>query len=202
MAYSRRPVSSDLRFKLSPSRADASFSPDLGPVQRWQHAGRILEPTRAKGGLRARAMEESVLDALTLRRVLSPLQRQAGLRLRADFLAAGMGAHLAASYNPASVVFSVDGAFRDRSDREEEAYQRWRIAVKAVGGALVDVIVSVACCDEAPAPEHEAFLKIGLAKLVLHYGLSGLDEDVDEAPAGQMALLGEDEGAGSRRLLH
>ncbi len=195
MVRYRRPVSSDLRFKIP------AASGDLGPLERWQHAGRMLEPIKhnLQGGVHARTIEESVLDVLHIKKAITSLQRHAALRLRADFLAAGMGAHLVASYNPAPLGFSISSAFRDRSEKQEEAYQRWRVAVKSVSGALIDVVVSTACCDEMPAPEHEAFLKVGLAKLVLHYGLSGLDEDVDEATAWQVGGGGD---LAHRRLLH
>ncbi len=195
MAHDRRPVSSDLRFTIPAASAD------LGPHERWQHAGRMLEPIKhnLQGGVHARTVEESVLDVLHIKKAITSLQRHAALRLRADFLAAGMGAHLVASYNPAPLGFSIDASFRDRSDKQEEAYQRWRVAVKSVSGALIDVVVGAACCDEMPAPEKEAFLKVGLAKLVLHYGLSGLDEDIDKASTWQVGSGGD---LAHHRLLH
>jgi len=144
---------------------------DHGPIERWRHSGRTLEPTERAGVLAARALEESVLDVLVLRGAIEENQREAALRLRLDFQRAGLQARLSFSYNPARRQFSPFGPWDERTDAEEAAYQRWRNALRAVGKRHNDAVVTAACFDIAPAPERMDALREGLKKLAKWYGM-------------------------------
>jgi len=165
MGIRREPVSTDRRYRSN------RFLSDYGPEERWRHSGRILEPTERAGVMAARALEEHVLDVLTLRRFISNTQREAALRLKADFRAAGLEVRLIGSYNPARTSFSPFGSWNERTDAEEAAYQRWRNAVRSMGNAYHDTVISVACYDLMPGVEQMTRLNKGLGRLVKWYRL-------------------------------
>ncbi|MDD2326466.1 MAG: DUF6456 domain-containing protein [Alphaproteobacteria bacterium] len=142
---------------------------DSGPSQLWQHTGRMLVRTDGEQTLVSRVTEEKVLDVLFYRGVVSPRMRAAGLRLHADFIAADMQPHASGSYNPAHVSGASYGLWHERSDAQEEAYTRWRTAVRAVGQLCSDVVISVACYDLRPDDNHVPLLQVGLAKLAQEY---------------------------------
>lgn len=157
---------------------------DHGPEERWRHSGRLLELTDKAGVWAARALETDILDKLVLANVIADRHKNAALRLRADFQAAGLSPHLASSYNPVRSSFSVYGGWDERSDEEEEAYARWRKAVHAVGSMFSDCVVSVVCYDETPSVQKLTLLTVGLVKLMRYYeGKS--DQNVDKASAGE-----------------
>jgi len=160
----RAPVSSDKRFKR--------VVPDSGPVQRWQHSGRVFEPTENAGIVVARATEEHVLDRLHVLGILNAQCREAGLKWQQDYVLARMEDRVTASYA------STRGGGMDpetrllRSDAQEAAYKRWRAALMALSLAERDVALHVACIGFAPALNHLARLKTALQKLASHYGLA------------------------------
>ncbi len=165
MGMRREPVATDrrLRHRLA--------AVDHGPAERWQHSGRVMELTEQAGVLAVRATEEHALDVLVLRAWISSAQREAALRFRADYHYAGMEARVVGSYNPARTSFSPFGGWDERSDAEEAAYQRWRSAMRAMGAANSDVVVTVACHDQMPGLRQAPLLKAGLDRLVKHYRL-------------------------------
>jgi len=178
---------------------DNQFIPDCGPAERWQHSGRLIEITDAAGILASRASEECVLDTLHLQGHLTQRLLAAALRLRRDYIGADLGAHLVASYNPARVATSYYAGCDDRSDLQEEAYQRWRAAVVAIGDLLSDVVVTVACHDIMPSEAHVLSLQIGLIRLARFYRIPQSGEDVDQAAAREVAVDGRSVGERSRR---
>lgn len=125
--------------------------------------------TERAGVLAARAMEEDILDVLVAKRWITELEREAAFRFKADFHAAGMSQRLAGSYNPARRSFSFYGGWDERSDEEEDAYQRWRRAVKALGIQFSDIVLTVVCYDKTPAAQKMRTLKDGLQRLVKWY---------------------------------
>lgn len=150
-------------------RQVASGKGDMGTVERWRHSGRTLELTEQAGIMAARAVDADVLDRLVLGGCIRPEHREAALRLRCDFLDAGMAAHLSGSYSPARNAFSFYGGWDERTEAEEKAYRRWRRAVESVGPAFRDPVISVVCYDEALASEKIALLTVGLVMLVKWY---------------------------------
>ncbi len=174
MKNRRFPVSSDRRFTAHRGSADH------GTQERWGHASRVFEPTQDAGVLVARVLQEHILDHLALAGFISSVQKDAGFRFKRDYHAAGMSARLTGSYSPARGSFSVYGDWDERNDTEEEAYGRWRMAMKFLRGRLGDVVVSVVCYEETPSADSARLLRSGLKVLVQIYGLEeALSENVD-----------------------
>lgn len=154
------------------SSKNAAFLPpraDHGPVERWQHTARLLEATEQAGLLAARALESHLLDTLCCAGLISEKLRDAGLRFHADYLRAGLEAHLSGSYAPTRQTFNPFSSLGDRTDEQEAAYQRWRQAVRALTPLFADAVVTVACHENAPTPRQEIRLKAGLLLLTRHY---------------------------------
>lgn len=143
---------------------------DHGPAERWQHGTRSLEVTDAAGVLAARVLEEHGLDRLVLRGVIDTALRDGGLRLRADYQAAHLEQRLTAQYQPSG---GSGGGYRpyERSDAEEAAYQRWRLAVRAVGIMDSKIVLAVCCHDQMPTSSCLGNLQRGLKRLAGFYGL-------------------------------
>lgn len=161
----RRPVSSDKRFKKIRELADT------GPRERWQHSGRVLEFTEKAGTLAVRATEEHVIDIMVERRMLDDKQRLAALRFKRDYQHAGLAPHVTGSYTPMRCGEDYFYHERIRTDAQEAAYQRWRNAVRELGLAHSDAVISTACHDLAPAPCAMAALQKGLEILAAWYGI-------------------------------
>ena len=208
MKSRRYPVSSDRRYKdttLSDFH-DSAFVCDRGPAERWQHAGCLFELADTRGVLASRTIEESILDILVLQNHITPRHLAAALRLKTEYLKAGLSPHLVGSYNPARVGSAYYVGCDDRSDEQEEAYQSWRMAIDEVGEMLSDVVITVVCHDIAPHQNLILPLQIGLIRLVRFYGLSDLDDDVDQASAREVGAWSRSGRGGEsrrrRRLLH
>lgn len=177
-----------------------SSSGNHGSSERWQHSGRVFEMTDNAGIWAARAIDADILDRLVMMNVIAPRHRDAALRFRADFHAAGMSAHVTGSYNPARSSFSVFGGWDERTDAEESAYRRWRRALQAMGSMFSDYVVSIVCYDETPSAEKLVLITAGLIKLSRWYATPESDEDVDKTSAGEVAAR---RGSGRRgELLH
>lgn len=155
----RPPVATDKRF--------ARHTSDIGTPERWQHSGRVFEPTEIAGIVAVRATEEHVLDRLLLRRLIGLGAHAAGLRLQEDYACAGLGGRVAASY---SGVRGGGHAEFTRSPSQEAAYQRWRRAVEALAGRARICVMRTACEGSYPAPAGWTVLKSGLEILARHYG--------------------------------
>ncbi|MDD3370696.1 MAG: DUF6456 domain-containing protein [Alphaproteobacteria bacterium] len=159
----RLPVSTDKRFR---SRRDSDF----GPQERWQHSGRALEATDRPGILAARATEEHILDILGLKLILTALQIDAGMKFKADYLAASIAARVTGSYSGAPGQRDSFRTERERSDAEEAAYTRWRRAVREMGRRNGTAVIKTVCHDETPAPRDLPALREGLEMLAAWYG--------------------------------
>ena len=163
---SRRIVSTDKRFR------NPALGGDHGTPERWRHSGCAFEPTDRPGILAARAIEEHILDVLGLKELLSSQQIAAGLKFKADYHAASIGARVSGNYAGPSNLPSYDRTLRERSDAEENAYRRWRDAVREMGLAYSSAVIATVCLDEAPKPQEMTKLQAGLDRLAGWYGLA------------------------------
>lgn len=164
MASRRAPVATDRRFR-------SKTAADYGPNERWQHSGRTLELTELAGVLAAKATEEHTLDVLVARGWITGQQREAGLRFKRDYHAAGLDPRLTGSYTPFRTNFSPFGSWSERSDPEESAYRRWRDALRILSPQAADLITTLACHDLMPHLKQAPLVREGLEGLRKHYGL-------------------------------
>jgi hypothetical protein len=162
----RPPVSSDKRFRKIAGGGDS------GPPERWQHSGRTLELTGRAGVLAARATEEHILDVLAMRRLLSTIQLEAGLRFKSDYHAAALAAHVTGSYSGMSSARDFFRGEYERSDAQEAAYRRWKNAVHELGQRHGAAVIATVCHDAPPLPRDFLVLQQGLEKLAALYRLS------------------------------
>lgn len=161
----RAPVSSDKRFRK------IAGGGDHGTPERWQHSGRALELTDRAGVLAARATEEHILDVLAMRRLLSEIQLEAGLRFKADYHAAALSAHVTGSYSGMSNARDFFRGEYERNDAQEAAYRRWKNAVRELGQRHGAAVIATVCHDAPPLPRDVVTLQEGLEKLVALYRL-------------------------------
>ncbi len=147
-------------------------SGDFGPCERWQHSGCAFEVTDARGVVAARATEEHVLDILGLKKFLSILQIEAGLRFKADYHAAAIAKRVTGSYSGAPSARDFFRAEHERSDAEDAAYRRWRSAVREMGLRYSAAVIATVCHDELPMARNIPELQVGLDKLACWYGLT------------------------------
>jgi len=165
MARKRRraPVSSDKRFK--------KYAADSGPMERWQHSGRVLEHTEIAGVFVARATESHALDHLLQARSISPEEHEAGMRFHSDFVLARIEDRVAVSFSSARGSKGDPHGKLERNHAQEAAYYRWRRALAAVHPVLQDSLIHVACIANAPSPAQLLRCRLALEKLVKFYGI-------------------------------
>ena len=152
-------------------RANLVRVADHGTRERWQHSGYSLEVTERAGVLAIRSTEENALDILCLRGFISNAERDAGMRFRKDYHSARLGARVVGSYDPARGCSGAYFSGHETSDAEDAAYTRWRNALRAIGMACSEAVISVACLDEWPAQKQLIKAKQGLAILAKWYGV-------------------------------
>lgn len=157
------------RRKSKFSSQNTGTQADHGPTERWQHSGKTLTLTLSEGHITAKALEENALDILCLAKVISEKEKESGLKLNADFHAAGMASRVGSSYNPVRVNGPVYGAWDDRTEAEERAYKRWREALKAIPLALRNGVAMTTCYEQIPPSQFFPDLRKGLAALSDHY---------------------------------
>ncbi|MCL2469815.1 MAG: hypothetical protein FWF24_06270 [Alphaproteobacteria bacterium] len=160
MTRYRRPVSSDLRFRRGES-LDGSFP----PPERWQHTGRVLASDDKGRHLVMRVLEECALDHLHLRGHITDTHKETGLKLRYDFVCAGLPPHVVRNYAAQSTGRFPYRPQHERTAPQEAAYERWRRAVCAVDLFFTDTVVSACCYDIVPCPAHLVLLQAGLIQL-------------------------------------
>ena len=146
--------------------------PDCGPLQRWQHAGRMLHLTEYGNGLAARVSEEHVMDVLVMKGILTDTQCKAAFKLKRDFKNAGLDAHVTGSYSPVRTKIDWPSGAPERTDAQEAAYRRWRDAVREMGLRFSNVVLETACHDCMPSRADVLALQQGLDSLVRWYRLS------------------------------
>lgn len=168
----RRPVSTDKRFKKKYGLIDT------GPLERWQHTGRLLVQPALQSAYVAKVSEEHIVDIMVTKGLLTETQSAAAMRLKADFQLAGLTIRTIGRYAP--LISDQPDHFRgrpDRSEAAEAAYRRWRCAVKEIGNRAGAVVVDTACYDHAPNLTGIALLQEGLKKLADWYGLEKAGKD-------------------------
>jgi len=147
---------------------------DLGPRERHAKPDVVtLESAGPGGGVRARAAGPDALDRYSVRGQLAPgdaaenrRRYDAALRLRLDWTRAGLEAPVTSGYEE-----RVDGGLRrDRMAAREDAYRRFRDAIRAVGPVAAHELVEVACLGRAVGRTGLEILRRGLAVLADHYG--------------------------------
>jgi hypothetical protein len=163
----RRPVSTDKRF-----RRKLCDSADHGTRERWQHSGYTLELTDHAGVLAARATEEHILDILGLKLLLNALQINAGMKFKADYMAAAIASRTTGSYSGISSARDFFRAEHERSDAEEAAYARWRGAVHELGLRYGTAVIETVCHDAPPRPRDIPDLQDGLNILAAWYKMA------------------------------
>ena len=146
---------------------------DSAPAYRWQHSARDYASTDSHGILAERALEECMLDRWFLAGYIDETEHTAGLRLREDYLNGQVPARTCRLYDPAShgsrgvKLFSSQA--ERRSHHAEEAYQRWRHALRLVG-ARGSLLLNALCCeDKSIAPLHRADVRHALQILTRYY---------------------------------
>jgi hypothetical protein len=159
--YRRPPVASDKRFKRI--RADS------GPPERWQHSNRSVEFTEDAGVFAARSCQEHILDRLVLLGLITEDGREAGLKLHRDYNIARVEEAVSMSFSPVRVRSGDPQRRLERSEAEEAAYRRWRLALKPLSSLSRDVVIHVACVGCCPALEQLGKLKQGLGRLATYY---------------------------------
>ena len=142
---------------------------DYGTPERWQHSGRALEMTDCPGVLAARATEEHILDVLAIKSLISEIQVEAGLRFKADYLAAALSSHVTGSYTGMASARDFFNMEHERTDAQEAAYKRWKNAVKDLGLDCGAAVISTVCYDAPPSARDIAALQLGLERLVAWY---------------------------------
>lgn len=161
------------RTPVPPTIRRAAPGADLGPGER--HAkpdGVTLELAGRGGGVRARAAGPDALDRYAVRGQLAPgdaaenrRRYDAALRLRLDWTQAGLEASVTSGYEE-----RIDGGSRrDRMAVREDAYRRFRGAMRAVGPIAAHELVEVACLGRAVGRTGLEILRRGLAVLADHY---------------------------------
>jgi len=145
-------------------------------------ATRILAPADAIDRRHVTVnLAESPLAWLVRRDMVSPVQFEAGERLRHDFMLAGQSPRITMRWDPAPV--SRSGAqTMDPTTAQISARQRFEAAVKAAGPGLSDILWRVVCLGEGletaekalawPSRAGKLVLKLALDRLVAHYRLN------------------------------
>ena len=125
---------------------------------------------------------ESPLARLRFRGQLTPVQYEAGERLRQDFTLAGLMPRLCADL-AAPISNSAHGAAAaPMTEKLIAARQRFRLAMASVGPGLSDLLFDV-CCHlkgleaveasyEWPVRSAKVVLQIALDRLAAHYGIA------------------------------
>jgi hypothetical protein len=125
---------------------------------------------------------ESPIARLRMRGQITPVQFEAGERLRQDFTLAGLMPRLCADLT-APISNSARGAkSAPMTEKLIAARQRFRLAMASVGPGLSDLLFDVCChlkglermeaANEWPARSAKIVLQIALDRLAAHYGIA------------------------------
>jgi hypothetical protein len=156
-------VASDRRFRKRPAA-------DSGPPERWQHSDRAIEFTEDAGIFAVRSLQQHVLDRLLALRLISDMGLEAGLKLHRDYHIARVEEAITMSFSAVRIHSGDPQRRLERSDVEEAAYRRWRLALKKISPDLRDAVIHTACVGCWPSLEQLGKLRDGLNRLAKYYG--------------------------------
>lgn len=145
---------------------------DYGTGERLQHGSVILEETMRAGVKRARNTSETILDVyLRQGRLAKDKSRahalyDAGIRLRADWLVAGLEPRVTSRYSD----LISEGCIQSFSGYRIDAYNDWQKAIEKVGQEFSDTVINVCCLGEKVGRGNMEPLRCGLARLAVGYG--------------------------------
>jgi hypothetical protein len=125
---------------------------------------------------------ESPLARLRFRGQLTPVQYEAGERLRQDFTLAGMMPRLCADLTAPISNAARGGPSAPMAEKLIAARQRFRLAMGSVGPGLSDLLFDVCChlkgletveaSNAWPVRSAKVVLQIALDRLAAHYGIA------------------------------
>lgn len=150
---------------------------DPGPRERHRKPDRpVPEPGPRPGTVRLRVPTQTALERYCLRGRLDPTDPaenrrrfDAGQRLLRDWLRAGMVTPQTARY-----AERIDGTRRpDATGGGEEARQRFRLAIRAVGKVAAGETIEVCCTGNPVGRTGLEILRRALAVLADHYESEG-----------------------------
>lgn len=165
--------------KTKAGQPNARYS-DFGTPERARRGPLIIERVTATAqsrGNRVRVRAIEVDDPLYLyrrNRVISVLQRDAGLILRELWIRTGRSPRVVAPYQEAVTRGSAEGVHIASA----EHHRRFVEAVRAVGPIGSDTLVTVVCLQEFIPRGHYEILRRGLDILANRFGLA--DQPIDE----------------------
>lgn len=145
---------------------------DYGPGERLNKGNIVLEETMRAGVKRARNTSETILDVYLRQGRLSKDKTRAhvlydsGIRLRTDWLKAGLQPHVISKYSDLISGGSIQGFAVHRMD----AYGNWQQAIVAIGPIASNEVIEVCCIGNKCGRERMEILRRGLAVLAFHYG--------------------------------
>ena len=146
---------------------------DFGTAERGQHSPMVVEAVPAeaedtRNRDRVRAIEiEDPLYVYQRNRVITVLQRDAGLILRELWNRTGREPRVVAPYREMVMRGSAEGV----QVTSEMHHRRFVEAIRAVGPIGSDTIVSVVCLQDFIPRGHYEILRRGLDILVKRFGL-------------------------------
>lgn len=161
--------------KSKSTRIPSGRHSDFGPAERRQHGPMVLESVPAGPGKvrtrdRVRAVEtDDPLYVYRRNRVISVLQRDAGLTLRELWNRTGRAPRVVAPYCEVVTRGSAEGI----QVASAEHHRRFVEAIRAVGPIGSDTMVGVVCMQEFIPRGHYEILRRGLDILAKRFGLSG-----------------------------
>lgn len=146
---------------------------DFGAPRRHAKGDAIrLERAGRPGRVRALVESQTALDRYFVRGNLDPgdarnnrLLHDAGARLRADWTLAGLEPAVTGPYAERVARGGIQGFMAAR----EDAYIRWRAAIRAVGPIAANEAIEVCCMGNRVGRVGLEILRRGLAVLAVHY---------------------------------
>jgi len=133
------------------TRYRSSDLADHGTPERWQHSAHEYVQTGHNGLLAMRALEECALDRWLMIGAITREEHEAGIALRRDYIH-GQVSLLASRVYDGVRAPTPGAAWQSPAERRdgkaEQAYRRWREAVRAAGARLSVVAIAV-CCEDA-----------------------------------------------------
>jgi hypothetical protein len=125
---------------------------------------------------------ESPIARLRMRGQITPVQFEAGERLRQDFTLAGLMPRLCADLTAPISNSARGGKSAPMTEKLIAARQRFRLAMASVGPGLSDLLFDVCChlkglerveaTNEWPVRSAKVVLQIALDRLAGHYGIA------------------------------